>query len=478
MNTNSQEYKAQQLKQMHEYAASKGGKCLATEYVNSHTKYLWQDSEGNQWFACWYNYKQRGGWSKKAGYEKNAKALIKYTIEGINEQFAKPRGGKLISTEYKNTKTKLEWEDSNGRRFFMPLEHVIAGQWSPHEKRERIGNLKRKYDYIFCVNLAKSYEGELLTNPLDKVTTSTKFTWKDKNGEVFIKTLGAVLSEKKLLAPKKSMGEYEIAEFLKEHSLNFIPQCRKTLGTGFELDFVIPNKNIAIEYHGLRWHTEGRKGKNAHLAKLNMAKSVDLKLLQIFEHEWRDRNFQVKSFLTSKLGLNKQKVFARKCELKEVNKKQACEFLNENHIQGAGRFEKAFGLYSNNELLMLIALGKHHRGNSDIVLTRCVSKFDVTVVGGLSRLCKRAKSVYGSFITWVDLRWSDGASWINNGWKQEEILKPDYFYYNENTKQIVSKQSRRKSKCPPPEGLTEKQFAELQGFVRVFDAGKLRLRYK
>lgn len=477
MKVNSPEYKAKQLKEMQDYALSKGGKCLATEYINSHTKYLWQDSEGNQWLACWYNYKQRGGWSKKAGYEKNAKALIKYTPDQINKEYAEPRGGKLISVEYKNTKTKLTWQDSKGRSFRMSLEHVIAGQWSPHEKKERISDLKRKYDYEFCVKLAKSYGGVLLTKHATKITTATKLLWQDKNGETFNKTLGAVLSEKKLLAPKKSMGEYEIAEFLKSHSLNFTSQCRKTLGTGFEVDFVIPDKNIGIEYHGLKWHTEARKGKNAHLNKLNMAKAVNLNLLQIFEHEWRDRNFQVRSFLTSKLGLNKQKLFARKCDLREIEKQEACAFLNQNHIQGAGRFEKAFGLYHNNELMMLIAFGKHHRGGSEIVLTRCVSKFDTTIVGGLSRLCKHAKSIYGSFITWIDLRWSDGSSWIATGWKQEEALKPDYFYYNENTKKIVSKQSRRKSKCPPPEGVTEKQFAEMEGFVRIFDAGKLRLRY-
>ena len=476
MNTNSPEYKIQQLKQMQEYAASKDGKCLATEYINSHYKYLWQDSEGNQWLACWYNYKQRGGWSKKAGYEKNAKALIKYTILDIYEKFAKPRGGKLISAEYKNTRIKLEWEDSKGRRFFMNLGNIIKGQWSPHEKKERIGDLKRKYSPEFCHAYAKKHGGKFLSTELTTLNCKQTLKWQDANGELFQRCLYDVLTGK-FLAPKKSMGEYEIAEFLKEHALKFISQCRKTLGTGFELDFVIPDKNIGIEYHGLKWHTEAKKGKDAHLNKLTMAKTVNLKLIQVFEHEWRDRNFQVKSFLTSKLGLNKERVFARKCELKEVLKKEAIDFLNKNHIQGSGKFDIAFGLYYNSELTMLVAFGKHHRGGSGVVLTRCVSKFNTTVVGGLSRLCKHAKAVHGSFITWVDLRWSDGSSWIANNWNPEEILKPDYFYYNENTKKIVSKQSRRKSKCPPPTGLTEKQFAEIQGFMRVYDAGKLRLRY-
>lgn len=477
MNPKSPEYKAEQLRQMQEYAKSKNGKCLATEYISSHTKYLWQDSEGNQWYACWYNYKQRGGWSKKSGYEKNAKALIKYTTESINEQFAKPRGGKLISTEYKNTRTKLEWEDSASRRFFMALGNVLNGQWSPHEKKEKIGSLKRKYSPEFCHNYAKSQGGKFLSTELKIIRCKEPMKWQDKNGDIFYRSLYDVM-DNPFIAPKKSMGEYEISEFLKSHNIEFIPHCRKTLGTGFELDFYIPEKNIAIEYHGLRWHTEEKLERNYHLNKLNMAKNVGVSLLQIFEHEWRDRNFQVKSFLTSKLGLNKQKLFARNCDIKEVPKSEAKMFLEDNHIQGAGKFQFAYGLYFNNELKMLIAFGKHHRGGNELVLTRCVSLFNTTVVGGLSRLCKYVKKLKGSFITWVDLRWSDGNSWESIGWTKEQILKPDYFYYNPDKKVIMSKQSRAKNKYKTPENMTEVEFAKNQGFSRVFDAGKIRLKFQ
>jgi hypothetical protein len=477
MKPTSPEYKLDQLNKMHEYAASKGGKCLATEYLTSHTKYLWEDSEGNQWYARWYNYKQRGGWSKKSGYEKNAKALIKYTIQQIDEEYAKPRGGRLISTEYKNIRTKLEWEDSKGRRFFMCFGNVKSGQWSPYEKAEKLGNLKRKYTPEFCHKLAQENGGEFLSTELENITCKQPLLWRDSNGEKFIRCLYDTMRNK-FVSPKKSMGEYEISEFLKELNLEYDAHCRKSLKTGFELDFYIPSKNIGIEYHGLRWHTENKVGINYHVNKLNMANEAGITLIQIFQHEWKNRQFQVKSFLKSKLGLNTTKVYARKCVVKEVPKKEASKFLNDYHIQGSGRFNFAYGLYFNDELLMLIALGKHHRGNDSLVLTRCISKFDVTVVGGLSRLCKYAKTLHGEFITWVDKRWSTGKSWESIGWVIEDNLRPDYFYFHPDKRIIQSKQARSKSKITPPEGCTEKQFAEMNGFERVFDAGKIRMRYK
>ena len=73
----TQEYKNEQLKLMQEYAAKYNGKCLAFEYVDSHTKDEWQDDTGVVWKAPWYNYKNKGGWSKSHGYAKNAKSLIK-----------------------------------------------------------------------------------------------------------------------------------------------------------------------------------------------------------------------------------------------------------------------------------------------------------------------------------------------------------------------------------------------------------------
>lgn len=101
----------------------------------------------------------------------------------------------------------------------------------------------------------------------------------------------------------------------------------------------------------------------------------------------------------------------------------------------------------------------------------------MTVLGGLSKLCKNAYKLHGDFITWVDRRMSDGENWINCGWKTVSTLKPDYFYINSNNGTIVSKQSRKKKTVNTPEGMTEREHAYSDGVYRVYDCGKIKMIY-
>lgn len=277
-----------------------------------------------------------------------------------------------------------------------------------------------------------------------------------------------------------SKGEKELRLYIQ--SLGF-----SSAGPGFfggdtprTVDIKIKEKNIAIEYNGEYFHNveKLKNNKNYHLNKTKLANEHGYTLIHIFELEWKNRKDQIKSFLRSKLGKNTNKIYARKCELKEVNKKEADIFLNTYHILGTCKFIKAIGLYYNNELVSMITIGKHHRNNKDIVLSRFIGKNNVTVVGGLSKLCKFAYNEFGEFITWIDLRWSEGKSWIKNGWIQEEKLYPDYFYYNLKKRCIINKQKRKKSLVNTPNNMTEAEHAKQDGLVRVYDCGKLRLRFK
>ena len=58
-----------------------------------------------------------------------------------------------------------------------------------------------------------------------------------------------------------------------------------TILKGFkEIDILIPDLKIGIEYNGLFWHNENRKGKTpVHLEKLEMCKNNGYNLIQIFE---------------------------------------------------------------------------------------------------------------------------------------------------------------------------------------------------
>jgi hypothetical protein len=246
-----------------------------------------------------------------------------------------------------------------------------------------------------------------------------------------------------------------------------------------EIDILIPEKKIAVEYNGAYFHSEkfAKMTSRYHLNKTLMCQEKGIKLLQFFDFEWEDRNKQVKSFLRSALGKNERKIYARKCEIVELNKIDTNQFLEDYHILGKTLYNHSYGLVCDNELLALITIGKHHRGRDEWILSRYVGKENVTVIGGLTRLCEYAKQKHNTIYTWIDFRMSDGQNWIKNGWEVIHQLPPDYFYIEAKTHKIISKQSRQKKKINTPIGMTEHEHALHDGLYRIYDCGKIKLKY-
>lgn len=294
--------------------------------------------------------------------------------------------------------------------------------------------------------------------------------------EAKLKALETLTQNDSILSSK---GELELKEFVQ--SLGLSAESGYIGGKNpKQLDIKIKELGIALEFNGAYWHSEANKNmyKNYHKDKMIAAKEQEYKLIQIFDFEWENRNSQVKSFLKSALGKNSKVVFARKTEIIELDKKETNEFLEKYHILGKCNFIKAFGLKLENELLCLITIGKHHRNNTEFVLSRFVGKENINVIGGLSKLTSHAVKEFGELTTWIDLRFSDGENWLNNGWELITKLLPDYFYFDKNTRKIISKQSRRKSKMNTPKGMTEREHAYNDGLRRIYDCGKLKLKFK
>lgn len=191
--------------------------------------------------------------------------------------------------------------------------------------------------------------------------------------------------------------------------------------------------------------------------------------------ELRDKELQIKSFLKSKLHLNRT-IGARECQLKYVDKKDASDFLNKYHILGSTKFINSIGLFYNDELISLITLGNHHRDSkcTSKILSRYVTKDGYNVCGGLSKLVKRAKTDFGDLITWIDLRWSNGSNWIRSGWKLDGTLRPDYNLYDAGRKIIVKK--HKLVSLMTDYTKNENTLIKERKLLKIYDCGKLRLK--
>ncbi len=103
-----------------------GGECLSANYKNAHTKLKWKCSKEHIWESSANNI-ARGKWCPYCAGIKLETNYIK-TCRSL----AKKRGGKCLSLEFKNAKTKLKWECHFGHRWEALASSIKNGSWCPH----------------------------------------------------------------------------------------------------------------------------------------------------------------------------------------------------------------------------------------------------------------------------------------------------------------------------------------------------------
>ena len=282
-----------------------------------------------------------------------------------------------------------------------------------------------------------------------------------------------------------SRPEIEIYEYL----CNFIPKediirrDKSVLGN-LELDIYIPKLKIAIEYNGLRWHSEEfNKDKNYHLNKLLRCNEKGIKLIQIFEDEWIEKKEIVLKKIRHILGFNKgEKVYGRKCNIMEIEKRTAYDFLEKNHIQGSVDSSVAFGAIYNDTLVGVMLFTEESEGKWN--LTRFASDNDKRCIGVAGRLFKSFLNAYNpKYVkSFADRRWtlSDKKNiYVMLGFKLAEVLKPDYRYVNGQKREhkFGYRKARLNKKYGLPLELTERQMTLKLGIYRIYDCGLFKYEW-
>lgn len=271
--------------------------------------------------------------------------------------------------------------------------------------------------------------------------------------------------------------ENELFEYCESLNQTIIKNDSYTISP-YELDIYIPNHNLAIEFNGLYWHSENQgKTKDYHINKTNMCKEKGIQLIHIFEDEWINKQEIVKSMIKNKLGLNTNKIYARKCEIKLISYRVSQQFLNKNHIQGYIQSKISIGLYYNQKLVSVLTMGKpRFNKNYDWEILRFTTKCDTTVIGGFSKLLKYFRNKYsGSIITYADLRYGTGNVYLKNGFEFLHTSSPNYFYTYDYIN-LVSRHKFQKHKLSNlleqfnPE-MTEWENMQLNNYDRIWDCG-------
>lgn len=278
-----------------------------------------------------------------------------------------------------------------------------------------------------------------------------------------------------------SLMEKELCEYIKSLGFECFNNDRVLLDDKKEIDCLIPSKKLAIEFDGLYWHNELNKDKYYHLHKTNECTQKGFHLIHIFEDEWINKKEIWKSMLSNFLGICKNKIYARKCEIKEINSKTSNDFLTHNHLQGKCGGSVRLGLFYNNELVSLMVFGKsrHFIGNgkNDWELIRFCSKLNTVVVGGASKLLKYFLKNYQwkNIVSYADKRWSNGKVYEELKFKKYNESSPNYYYVigNERKYRFNFRKSILVKKYNCPQNMSEHDFCLSQKWYRIYDCGCL-----
>lgn len=271
-----------------------------------------------------------------------------------------------------------------------------------------------------------------------------------------------------------SSGHQEIIDELKD--LNPTINTRQIIKPK-ELDIYFEDKKLAIEYCGLYWHSDVKKtNPSYHYNKVEACNKLGVRLITIFEDEWINKKEVCLSRIKNALNICDIRVFARKCEAKQIDLTQAYEFLNKHHLQGGGKAEVAFGLFHNDQLIQVMTGGKPNRAHTEgqykvLEMKRLASSSNLLVVGGAGKLFKLLKlygieKQYNRIKSYCDMRWGTGNLYKQLGFKLAGTTKYSPHYIKQG-KRYRNQTLQKPRECK----LTEKQYRLSQGYTIIYDCG-------
>jgi hypothetical protein len=287
----------------------------------------------------------------------------------------------------------------------------------------------------------------------------------------------------KLLDPRRGYNkrttiELFIHDLLTKCNINFETNNRNIIPPQ-ELDIYIPEKKIAIECNGVYWHS--RLESNYHCDKFIKCKENGIQLISIWEDWIKSKPEIIESIILSKLGVYKEKIYARKCVVKEVKSKECNEFLNKHHLQGKTNGSIRLGLYYNNELVSIMVFNKPRSGVGKLgnyyELSRFCNKQQTQIIGGASKLFKYFLKTYDAKMikSYSANDISNGSLYELLGFESNNKINQSYWYIEYRTFKRYHRYNFRKAKLKEMgfdiDNNTEDEIMKSLPYYKIYDTG-------
>jgi hypothetical protein len=281
------------------------------------------------------------------------------------------------------------------------------------------------------------------------------------------------------ISENSSISQIELVKYIQKNYKETIIENSRNVIYPLELDIYLPDIGLAFEYNVVWWHSEKFKDKNYHKTKFDLCKEKNIKLITIWEDDWLTKREICESFISNKLKLS-NKIFARKCTLKEIDYRTSRDFLQENHFQGDCKSSVRIGLYNNEELVSLMTFsklrmplgGKNREGFWE--LTRFCNRNFISTTGGASKLLKYFIEKYKpiEIQTYSDNLISNGDMYQSLGFTHQHTSQPGYWYVIDGIREHrFNWRKDRLKKFGADLTKTESQIMEEWGYYKIWNGG-------
>lgn len=212
------------------------------------------------------------------------------------------------------------------------------------------------------------------------------------------------------------------------------------------------------------------KEKDYHYLKSQIALQNGYRCIHVWDWDDYDKIL--------KLLVPQEKIYARKCTIKNVSKVESHNFLNEYHLQGDCRSAIKIGLYYNNELVSLMTFGKsRYNKNYEYELIRyCSSK---QIIGGAEKLFTYFVKTYNpkSIISYCDLSKFTGNVYPKLGFIYVKTSISKHWYNIKTKKHILDSLLLKHGfdrlfKTDYGKGTDNKELMLENNFLEIYDAGQ------
>ena len=431
----------------------------------------------------------RGAQCNKCAFEAR-KGKRRMTQRVFEEAAAAVHGGKYSyeKAEYAGQRGKVEIRCPEHGVFTQMAGDHLSGSGCPkcfHAYRRGTG--QRGTLLTFTDKLQSVFKGVITL--VDEVYVNSKTAVEvrcTKHGTLHVSTPCRLVQGENPCARcnhMKSGTEDEVATFLEQFTI--VERRNRGITPPKEIDIWLPEFRIGVEFHGLYHHLTSKRGL-LHREKWELAQKAGIRLVQIFEDEWLNKQDIVKARLLAFIGKS-EKRDARKLVLKDVQWKEARDFLAITHIQGAGPVGAAYGLYEGGRLLAVATFGRSRSGA--MMGARRKGEYEVlryasigSVRGGFTRLFAQFKKDFtpDKVISYCDLRYGTGGLYKAAGFELAGVTEPDYWWVPRGKIERVSRYSAQKHKMKKANhplnayyavNKTERMICEEAGWEQIHGVG-------